>query len=112
MVDGNQLPENAVAQVAALKPGESYGRSKFIPAYNVSPDGIRETKRRLLSAMTPVIARAKKRLDAEYRLHGFHVYTRDCDVIVSAVVSKEVPVSAHGIAAPSPNASVSRLAWL
>jgi hypothetical protein len=95
MRDGTtDTPESAVAQVAALAPGESYARARFIPRVHVTPDRIRTTKQRLLSALTPVIARAKeiairRKVSADYRIHSFHELTRDCDVVVAAVIVRK-----------------------
>lgn len=89
MKDGNINSESAVAQVAALAPGESYARARFIPRIHVTPDRIRLTKQRLLSALTPVIARAREKVSADYRIHSFHEMTRDCDVVVAAVIVRQ-----------------------
>lgn len=90
MKDGTtDTPESAVAQVAALAPGESYARARFIPRVMVTPDRIRTTKQRLLSALTPVIARAKEKVPADYRIHSFHELTRDCDVVVAAIIVRK-----------------------
>lgn len=90
MKDGNNdSPANAVQQVAALAPGESYARARFIPRVHVTPDRIRAAKERLLGSLTPVIARARKRVDAEYHIHSFHELTRDCDVVVAAVIVRK-----------------------
>lgn len=90
MRDGtNDSPANAVTQVAALAPGESYARARFIPRIMVTPDRIRTTKQRLLSGLTPVIARAKEKVSADYRIHSFHQMTRDCDVVVAAIIVRE-----------------------
>lgn len=85
----NDTPASAVAQVIALAPGESYAKARFIPRIHVTPDRIRETKQRLLSGLTPVIARAKEKVSADYRIHSFHELTRNCDVVVAAVIVRK-----------------------
>lgn len=89
MKDGNANPASAVELVAALAPGESYARARFIPRVHVTPDRIRTTKERLLGGLTPVIARAKEKVSADYRIHSFHQMTRDCDVVVAAIIVRK-----------------------
>lgn len=81
------MTDNAVAQVAALAPGESYSKARFIPANFVTPEKIRLTKRRLISTLTSVLVRQKNHTD--FRIHSFHNLTRDCDVVVAAVIVRE-----------------------
>lgn len=90
-MDEHEIPEaeipSAVAQVAALKPGDTYTRSTFIPAYRMSRETVNRAKRAMMSAMTPVISRARnRRPGSEYRLSGIHALTADYDMIVAVVV--------------------------
>lgn len=91
MKDGNldTAPESAVRQVAALKPGESYCRSTFLPAVRVTPENMRRAKRDLAHLLSPVIARAKQLSWGEYRLLTIHGFTKDYDVIVAAVIMRQ-----------------------
>lgn len=79
--------DSAVAQVAALEPGESYSKARFIPSNVVTPEKIRLAKRRLVSTLTSVLGRQKNETD--YQIHSFHNLTRNCDVVVAAVIVRE-----------------------
>jgi hypothetical protein len=90
MIDGtNEAPESAVRTVAKLAEGEAYCRVKFIPAIHITPELIRQTKRELAQALSPVIARARKLSFASYRMHNIHSFTSDYDVVVAGVIVRE-----------------------
>lgn len=89
-LDQASLPPSVVAQVAALPVGDSYTKAIFIPAYRITPALIRDTKRRLLSSLTPILSRVHARQPwSKYRMHGIHSLTRDFDVVVAVVVVRE-----------------------
>lgn len=83
------MTESAVAQVAALSLGESYAQAKFIPVSGVTPRRIHQTKQRLLSTMTSIVSRARKKTGIDYRIHSFHTYTQSYDTIVAAIIVRE-----------------------
>lgn len=80
-VDGS-----AVDQTVRLKPGQTFSRSLFIPAWKVDPEEIRLARRRLVSYMTPVVARAREYKDRPYQVHTTTAFTKSYDVIVTGVV--------------------------
>lgn len=82
-----EIHESAVRQVANLKIGEAFSRSKIV--LEPSPRAIRGTKRELMQLLSPVIARAQKVSFGAYRLHTVHAFTRDYTVVVSGVIVRE-----------------------
>lgn len=78
---------SAVQQVAALKPGESFAKTRFIPAGTLNTDDIPRAKQALLRTTASIVARAQERQPHHsYRTYSIHAFTRDYDVIVAAVI--------------------------
>lgn len=83
------MADDAVSTVAQLREGESYCRTIFIPSYDVTPDRIRAAKLKLKRDLSPVIARAKKQVSAEFHMHTIHSFTGTYDVVVVAIIVRE-----------------------
>lgn len=81
---------SAAAQVAALKVGECYARTRFIAAPEVTPEAITKAKRDLSQITGPTVARAREREPTNlYRTHTVHTFTRDLDAVITAIIVRE-----------------------
>jgi len=85
-------PASATSLVAALEIGETYTRSRFLPGNTPNlGKAIKRTKRELLQGLSPVLARVRSRAPShEYSMHGVHGWTQGYDVVVAAVVVREL----------------------
>jgi len=80
---------SAVMQTVNLKSGQTYSRSLYIPYERADPDIIRDARRTLMGYLTPVVARARKRKDRNYKVHTVATFTTTYDVIVTGIVCIE-----------------------
>lgn len=81
--------DNAVRSVVRLSVGDSYCRTVFIPSEEVTPDRIRNAKRKLKRDLSPVVARAKKQEGGAFRLYTTHAFTAEYDVVVISIIVRE-----------------------
>ena len=84
--------QSATTQVAALEVGDIYTKVRFIPGGTPNlAQVIRDTRRSLMQTLSPVLARARSRdPEASYAMHSAHSFTRSYDVIVTAIVIREL----------------------
>lgn len=79
------MKDSAVSSVRLLREGESYSRARFIPRTSITPEKIRDAKRRLLNQLTKVVSRAGA---GPCKLYTIHAFTEHYDVIVAGVIVK------------------------
>ena len=81
--------DSATSQVLALKPGQTFSRSRLIRRQELDDGVIAQTRKKIMSYLSPVVARAKQKDARTYGIHTAVAVTKDYDILVTGVIVLE-----------------------
>lgn len=77
---------SSVFQILTMPSGGAYSRVQYIAADDVTPEEVQKARKKLNQYLTPIVGRAKKKKNRDYRIHTVAAFTRDYDVIVTGII--------------------------